>query len=120
MFTVTAPNYHNPNEEQHIMLPINIPCSLEHHTENITQIITGVFEQNVNKLQSLTQSRIVSTVKVKNKMDNKIIKALIELGIEENKSNQFGIWGKIYEKKGRAYMEQEWIVNGCGWPYLCD
>ena len=50
----------------------------------------------------------------------KIIDALIELGIEEDKSNQFGIWGKIYEKEGRAYMKQEWIINGCGWPYLCD
>ena len=120
MFTVTAPNYHNPNEEQHIILSINIPGSIEQHTDVITQIITNIFEQYANKLQSLTQSRIVSTIKVKRKIEKKIIDALIELGIEENKSNQFGIWGKIYEKKGRAYMEQEWIVNGCGWPYLCD
>ena len=120
MFTVTATNYHNPNEEQNIVLSIHIPGSIEQHTEAITQIITNIFEQNANKLQSLTQSRIVSTIKVKRKIEKKIIDALIELGIEEDKSNQFGIWGKIYEKEGRAYMKQEWIINGCGWPYLCD
>ena len=120
MFTVTATNYHNPNEQQNITLSIHIPGSIEQHTEDITQIITNIFEQNANKLQSLTQSRIISTIKVKRKIEKKIIDALIELGIEEDKSNQFGIWGKIYEKKGRAYMEQEWIYDGCGWPYLCD
>ena len=120
MFTVTATNYHNPNEQQNITLSIHIPGSIEQHTEDITQIITNIFEQNANKLQSLTQSRIISTIKVKRKIKKKIIDALIELGIEEDKSNQFGIWGKLYEKKGRAYMEQEWIYDGCGWPYLCD
>lgn len=120
MFTITATNYHNPNEEQNIILSINIPGSIQQHTEAITQIITNIFEQYANKLQSLTQSRIVSTIKMKYKMEKKIIDALIELGIEENKSNQFGIWGKIYEKRGRTYMEQEWIFNGCGWPYVCN
>ena len=68
MFTVTATNYHNPNEEQNIMLSIHIPGSIEQHTEAITQIITNIFEQNANKLQSVAQSRIVSTIKVKRKI----------------------------------------------------
>ena len=120
MFTITAKNYHNPNDQQHIILPIHIPKTLEQYTEDITQIITNIFEINVNELQSVAQSRIISTIKVKNKMENKIIKTLIELGIEENKSKLFGLWGKIYEKNDRAYLEQEWIFNGCGWPYLCN
>ena len=49
MFTINATNYHNPNEEQNIILSINIPGSIEQHTDAITQIITNIFEQNANK-----------------------------------------------------------------------